>query len=552
MQQHLDAQLLRGYARQRSEAAFGEIVARHADLVYSAALRQVDSPDLARDVAQSVFIDLARKARSLAEKLPPDASLVGWLYRSTRFATLNVMRGDQRRQAKERQAMEYVETANPTSEAALDWERIRPLLDEAISSLDEEDRDALLLRFFKNQDFRAVGLALGVSDDAAQKRVSRALDKLHDLLSRKGITTTAAALSVAISANAVQTAPVGLVATLASAAIAATTVPHAAIAVTKLIAMTTIQKTIIGAALVVAIGTGIHEARRASRLSAQLQTLQQQQASLSEQIQQLTSERDSAAEELAALREATLRLRQDSHASSQAQAGDSGDPTELAVKSWLQRIKLLKQRLEETPQAKIPELQFLTDLDWVEVAANTTLETDTDYRKALAKLRDRGGSYFSSKLGAALGEYMKGNNGQWPDDVSQLEPYFDPPVERALWERWEIVSHTAFPGQEFAGDWVITEKTAVDPEFDYRHTVDGPTSGGGGPYHPYGYEEKPSAEGAERLALKATLEPVLNAYRLANGGKEPGDPFQLQPYVTDTTQQAALQRIIEIINQPHK
>jgi hypothetical protein len=116
----------------------------------------------------------------------------------------------------------------------------------------------------------------------------------------------------------------------------------------------------------------------------------------------------------------------------------------------------------------------------------------------------------------------------------------------------QIVSHTAFPGQEFAGDRVITEKTAVDPEFDYRHTVDGPASGGGGPYHPYGYEEKPSAEGAERLALKATLEPVLNAYRLANGGKEPGDPFQLQPYVTDTTQQAALQKIIEIIKQPHK
>ena len=92
MQNHSDAQLLRQYAEQRSEAAFSEIVARHAGLVYSAALRQLDSPDLARDVAQSVFTDLARKARPLADKLPDNASLAGWLYRSTRFAALNQLR----------------------------------------------------------------------------------------------------------------------------------------------------------------------------------------------------------------------------------------------------------------------------------------------------------------------------------------------------------------------------------------------------------------------------------------------------------------------------
>ena len=307
MQYQLDAQLLLRYARQGSEAAFGEIVARHADLVYSAALRQVDSPDLARDVAQSVFIDLARKARPLAEKLPPDASLVGWLYRSTRFAALSVVRGAQRRQAKERQAMDHLATVNTTSEATLDWDRVRPLLDEAISSLGEEDRDALLLRFFKDQDFRAVGLALGVSDDAAQKRVSRALEKLRDLLGRRGITTTAAALSVAISANAVQAAPVGLVATISSIA-AATAISPTAIIASKVLAMTTLQKTIIGAALVAAIGTGIHQSRRASRLTEQVNALQQQQAPLAEQIQRLLEERDDATNQLASLREDNERL----------------------------------------------------------------------------------------------------------------------------------------------------------------------------------------------------------------------------------------------------
>jgi RNA polymerase sigma factor (sigma-70 family) len=549
MQPHSDAQLLREYARQRLEAAFGELVARHADLVYSAALRQVDSPDVARDVAQTVFIDLARKARTLAEKLPPDASLVGWLYRSTRFATLNLVRGDQRRQARERQAMEQVETINPTPEAALDWERVRPLLDEAISSLDEEDRDALLLRFFKNQDFRAVGVALGVSDDAAQKRVSRALDKVRDLLSRKGITTTTAALSVAISANAVQTAPVGLVAAISTAATAATAVAPAALAATKIIAMTTMQKALIGATLAVAIGTGIHEARRASRLDGQLQSLQQEQAALADQVGQLTGERDNALGKLAASRQETERLRRDLQAAAQPRAGASGDPTEVAMNVWLKRIRLLKQRLEETPEARIPELQFLEDLDWVEVASKTELQTDTDYRKALAKLRDKGGSQFAGKLEGPLGKYMQAHNGEWPSDIFQLEAYFDPPVDRALLERWEIVPTTAFPGREFAGDWVITEKSAVDPEFDYRHTVNS-SGGGGGPYHPYGYEEQPSKEEAERVALKAKLDPVIQAYRLANGGAEPRDGSRLQPYATTPEEQAALRRVIEMMKVP--
>jgi len=449
--------------------------------------------------------------------------------------------------------MEHLEPANPGSEVTLDWERVRPLLDEAISSLGEEDRDALLLRFFKNQDFRAVGVALGISDDAAQKRVSRAVEKLRDLLARRGITTTAAALSVAISASAVQAAPAGLVATISTAAIAATAVPPTAIAATKIIAMSTIQKALIGVTLAAAIGTGIHEARRTSRLSDQLQTLQQQQVTLAEQNQQLTRERDDALGEMAVFREQSQRLRSRSQLSAQPGVGDSGDPTELAVRLWLKRINQLKQRLEETPQAKIPELQFLEDLDWVEVAANTKLETDTDYRKALAKLRDRGGSKFAGKLGGPLGKYMQANNGQWPDDIFQLEAYFDPPVDRALLERWEIVSTAAaFPGRESASDRVLTEKSAVDPEFDYRHVVDSPTSGGGGPYHPYGYEEKPSKEETERLELKTALEPVIQAYRLANGGKEPRAGPDLQPYVTNPAQQAALQRIIEIINQPHK
>src|SRR5688572_3123008 len=158
MKERSDRDLLREYTEERSDSAFAEIVTRYTDLVYSAACRQV-GPDLARDVAQRVFTDLARKARWI--ELADSGFLVGWLYRATRYAALTLIRNERRRQARERQAMEYFSA----SETSTDWNEIEPLLDEAMAALNEKDREALLLRFFKTQDFQTVGAALGVSDD---------------------------------------------------------------------------------------------------------------------------------------------------------------------------------------------------------------------------------------------------------------------------------------------------------------------------------------------------------------------------------------------------
>ena len=258
-----DAQLLREYAEHGTETAFAEIVTRHTNLVYSAALRQVDSPDVAAEVAQSVFIGLTQGARALSSRLAAEASLAGWLCRSARNISLNLRRDEFRRHSRERQAMENL---TPISDTTPDWERLRPVLDEAMSELSEADYDALVMRFFQNQDLRSVGAALGVSDDTAQKRVSRALDKLRQYLSRRGITTTAAALSIVLSTNAVQTAPAGLAVTISAAVTLAGTAvsTSTAITATKAIVMTTIQKTLISATIAAAVGTGIYEARRAA------------------------------------------------------------------------------------------------------------------------------------------------------------------------------------------------------------------------------------------------------------------------------------------------
>ena len=143
MQNWNDTELLRDYAATKSEAAFGEIVRRYADFVYSAALRQTGNVELARDIAQTVFVDLARKAGSLRA----NTVLIGWLCQGARLAALEQLRKDQRRLHRERQAMDLL---NYTPDAPNDWQAVQPALDEAIASLGHEDRDALLLRFFKN------------------------------------------------------------------------------------------------------------------------------------------------------------------------------------------------------------------------------------------------------------------------------------------------------------------------------------------------------------------------------------------------------------------
>jgi RNA polymerase sigma factor (sigma-70 family) len=308
MQPKSDAQLLREYAESGQESAFDEIVHRHTDLVYSAALRQVDSADLAGDVAQSVFADLARKARLVAGQLPAEATLVGWLYRGTRFEALNVRRGEQRRQFRERQAMEEL---LPSAETGPDWDRLRPVLDEAMAGLNDADRETLLLRFFKNHDLRTVGMLLGVSDDAAQKRVSRAVERLREFFASRGIAVGAGGLTLALSARAVHAAPAGLAASISTAAVLVGTAVHSSTAIvgTQAIAMTLLQKCLIGATLTAALGTSLYEANHIVRLRRKNQTLEEQQAPLAAQVQQLRRERDEATNRLASLAEENAKLR---------------------------------------------------------------------------------------------------------------------------------------------------------------------------------------------------------------------------------------------------
>jgi RNA polymerase sigma factor (sigma-70 family) len=199
MHEKSDMDLLREYGTTGSEDAFESIVRRHINLVYSTALRISRDRDMADDVTQAVFIILNRKARSLS----PKTVLPGWLYRTTGFAAADALRSRRRRERREQE----VAMMDTLPERDATWDEILPFLDAAMEALAAKDRNAVLLRFFQDKSLKDVGLALGVSDDTAQKRIARGLEKLRHFLTRRHVAVTAGGLASLLSAHVVETAP---------------------------------------------------------------------------------------------------------------------------------------------------------------------------------------------------------------------------------------------------------------------------------------------------------------------------------------------------------
>ncbi len=208
-----DLALLRQYAASNSEAAFAALVSRHVNLVYSVSLRSVRDPHLAEEITQAVFIILARKAGSLGDQ----TILAGWLCRTARYASANALKIQRRRQQREQEAHMQSILNEPEPDA---WVRLAPLLDGAMEQLGRKDHDALVLRYFDGRSLGEVGQALGASEEAAKKRVNRALEKLRKIFTKRGIVSTTAIIAGEISAHSVSAAPVGLAKAVTSVAVA--------------------------------------------------------------------------------------------------------------------------------------------------------------------------------------------------------------------------------------------------------------------------------------------------------------------------------------------
>jgi RNA polymerase sigma factor (sigma-70 family) len=310
--------LLADYVKNGSESAFRELVARYINLVHSTALRLVQGDaHMAEDITQTVFVDLARKAHTF----PPEVMLGGWLHRDACFVAGTTMRGERRRHFRERQA---VAMNDPVDHTAANLALVAPILDEAINQLEPDDRAAILLRFFEQLEFRAVGERTGSNEDAARMRVTRALDKLHVLLKNRGVVLSAATLGAALAAEAVTAAPPGLAAAIAATALGSVAAGSTTATLLKFMTMTKFKIGIVSAMAVAALAAPVvmqhqsiaklrGENRALQEQTAQLASLQAENERLSNLVVQAgtaPAPAEKQVRELARLRDEVGRLRQ--------------------------------------------------------------------------------------------------------------------------------------------------------------------------------------------------------------------------------------------------
>jgi RNA polymerase sigma factor (sigma-70 family) len=221
-----DMELLQEYASRNTEQAFATLVARHVSMVYSVALRHVGNAHQAQEITQAVFIILARKARSLR----PGTVLSGWLFQTARLTAANSLRTEIRRTRREQEAC--MQSTLHENEAEV-WKQIAPLLDKAIADLSETDRNAVVLRYLEGKDLKEVGAVLGTSEEAAKKRVSRAMDKLRAFFTRHGIALSGTVLSGVILTNSASAVPAGLAAAVTAAAVKGTVLTTSTLTLVK-------------------------------------------------------------------------------------------------------------------------------------------------------------------------------------------------------------------------------------------------------------------------------------------------------------------------------
>ena len=267
-----DADLLRQYLEQSSEPAFAQLVDRYISLVYSAARRQVRDPGLAEEVTQSVFILLAKKAPTLLGR----PSLAGWLHEATRFTASQAVRTEQRRHQREQKAMTTLDDPHQPAGDPL-WQRLAPQLDEAVASLGEADRGAILLRFFQAKSLKEVSAVLGTSEDAAQKRIARALEKLRLYFERRGVVASTSVLAGLLSTCAVEAAPAALTAAVNVGIPAATALGASALSTFKLATLANLKVALpVAAVILVPAAVLVVQSNQSAKLRRQNEALQQQ------------------------------------------------------------------------------------------------------------------------------------------------------------------------------------------------------------------------------------------------------------------------------------
>ncbi len=518
-----DLELLRQYGRHRDEAAFAILVDRHLHLVYSAVRRQVRSPELAEDVAQAVFVELSRRALDL----PAETHLPGWLYVVARRRAVDALRQEVRRAKREFAA---IETATMTTPAT-NWTALEPVLDEAISALAERDRQAVLMRFFENKSFREIGAALAMSDDNAQKRLSRALERLRGTLARRGIATTAAALAASMSANAVGAAPLALKAKISSA-VATLGVPVSTGAGAGLSRFILERKAFLalGAGAATVFAVWLSELETVREQERQIADLERRRIT----VQQLRLERDSAKQRFAELASAT------------PQPSTADTEIETRWRELAARVAALEAAMQRPDAIRIPELRFLEAKDWY-LAAQQRWDAGTEggLREGLGLLRVYAKYRLAPRFAAAVRRFLTANPDTRLSDVMQLAPYFDPSVDGDVLQRYRVITTSDLTAQDKAAtgtSGLISE--VVTGEFDNAADRVLQIGTDGWSLAPIGHLPKTIARDIPPKYFQAVQTAAL-AYGRAHNAAEPPDLDALLPYLPDRQVAEALRTATE-------
>jgi RNA polymerase sigma factor (sigma-70 family) len=509
-----DPELLHHFAHLGSQEAFATLVQRHIDLVYSAARRQVRSPELAEEVAQSVFLDLARSARNLK----PETPLVAWLFVVTRRTAIDALRRETRRHTHERAAAEI---AAMSSEPPA-WSHIEPLLDEAMATLPEAERTAILLRFFQNKSLREVGATLGASENAAQKRVSRALEQMRAFFLRRGVAISASGLMTVLSAPVLEAAPAGLSAAISSHAAIGAAVATGAHTV-KFFAMTALQKTALVGAVALIGGAALYEANLAARQSSELERLNGEVRNAEVTL------RETQTRELAANgRLETVEKEIDRRLAVAVTESPADAVLETQIRQWLDRIDRLKALVAARPELSVPELQLLTPDDWFAAGSQADLDSEEAVRNAFGRLRNRSEGKAAGRISEALKAYVRAHDGMLPADATELAPYFEPPIDPAILARYEmrrtgnIADVTEAQAMKLMG-----LKKVVDAETDTNWFI-GTT----------GY-------GNSGNVLSTEIREAQTRFGKANNGQRATTAEQLMPYLKSPARIEAVRRIVQ-------
>lgn len=495
-----DLELLQDYARANSQPAFATLVTRHVNLVYSAAHRQVRSSQLAEEVTQSVFLDLARQA----PRFPATQPLAAWLFTVTRRTAIDVVRRETRRQARETAAAEI---AAMKDTPASSWTQTKEVLDEAMEALSDDERTALLLRFFESRSLREVGSSLGISEDTAQKRVSRALDRLRDRLLRRGVTVTAAGLAADLSAHALETAPAALTASLSTSAfLTSAALAPVTVQATQTVTLTVMQKAAAIAATAGVMGFAVYETKAFATQRGLLTDNATRIVALQSTLRGLDTAQTAASRKLKETR-ATL--------ASQLSFTATDPAVESAIDAWLQRVSRLRQLAAERADLAIPELALLPENGWFNAAREARLDTDEQIREVFKKLRDQARVFFARELQAALTRYVDAHDGWMPGAVTELDRATSATLLPAsLLARHEML-RTGRLEDVPRGEWIMAERVEFASPQGSRIYVG---------RHESGTDDLTTVSEAE-------FNHAVRAFVAAHAGQLPSGPDPLLPFL---------------------